>query len=253
MNSDWILSLLQRVSRKDISIEEAEKCISKAYAENLGFAVIDHQRAERKGFPEVIYGVGKQPRQAAEIAERIFERSSVVMVTRASREIFSEVSARIPEAHYNEVAQIVWADRRKKRQALPGVSVVSAGTSDEPIAEEAALTAELMGCKVSRITDVGIAGLHRLLSRLEELQASKVIVAVAGMEGALPGVISGLVACPVIGVPTSVGYRTHIGGFAALLTMLNSCASGLSVVNIDGGYAAGYQAAMILGATKPSS
>ena len=213
--------------------------------EDLGFAVVDHARKLRNGFPEVIYGAGKTPKQIAEIAKIIYGKNDVVLITRTDRQAFTAVCKYISDAKYDENTRLIWADRRKMCYDIDGVVVVSAGTSDLPIAGEAAITASLMGCRVKQITDVGVAGLHRLLSRYQDLVNARVLVVVAGMEGALPSVVAGLVNIPVIAVPTSVGFGANFEGLAALLAMLNSCSSGVSVVNIDGGFAAGFQAATI--------
>lgn len=192
-----------------------------------------------------MYGAGKTPDQVAGIAEKLFAASDVVLVTRVGAEAFARIREKIPKAQYNELGRLAWADRRPERPLTPGVVVAAAGTSDLPVAEEATLTAQLMGCDVTRLTDVGVAGLHRLTDRLGELQKARAVVAVAGMEGALPTVIGGLVAAPVIAVPTSVGYGASFNGLAALLAMLNSCAPGVAVVNIDNGFGAGFMAAQI--------
>lgn len=216
---------------------------------DLGFATLDHDRADRIGFPEVVYGLSKTPKDTAEIATRIYERSEVVLVTKSSVEAFELFQKSVPEAIWEDGPRAIWADRRPERDLIPGVVVVAAGTSDLPIAREAVLTATLMGCEVNMITDVGVAGLHRLSSRTDELNSARVVIAVAGMEGALPSVVGGLVRAPVIALPTSVGYGVSLSGVAALLAMMNSCAPGVSVVNIDNGFGAGYQAASIVGAT----
>ncbi len=213
--------------------------------EDLQFALIDHGRTTRTGFPEVVYGEGKAPEQLGEIALKIFERSGVVLATRIDQASFIELEKRIPEVQYNELAHLAWADRRDSPPMVDGVVIASAGTLDMAVAEEATVTARLMGCDVTQITDVGVAGLHRLVNRLPTLRKANVVVAVAGMEGALPSVVAGLIAAPVIAVPTSVGYGTSYGGIAALLAMLNSCAPGVAVVNIDNGFGAGYMAATI--------
>ena len=213
--------------------------------EDIGFAQIDHGRAGRTGFPEVVYGAGKSPRQVAEIASRVHGRSGVVLVTRTDAVAFEATRLLLPEAQFDEEARLVWADSRGEAPMVQGLTVVSAGTADLPVAREAVITARLMGCDVAQVNDVGVAGLHRLLGRLDELRAAKVLIVVAGMEGALPSVVAGLVSAPVIAVPTSVGYGASFEGLAALLAMMNSCASGVSVVNIDGGFAAGFQAALI--------
>lgn len=212
--------------------------------EDIGFAKIDHHRALRDSLPEVILAQGKSPEQTAEIARRLAERSDRVLVTRASGEHFEAVRAVLPDAVYQEIARTITLDRRPEAKQ-PGVSVLCAGTADLPVAEEAAVTAELMGSEVARLYDVGVAGLHRLLDHLPALRDARALVVVAGMEGALPSVVAGLVAVPVIAVPTSIGYGASFGGIAPLLAMLNSCAAGVSVVNIDNGFGAGYLAAVI--------
>ena len=246
LSPDSLRSLLQDVSNGRTSVDEAFASLNgRSPVEDLGFAQIDHDRTARTGFPEVIYGAGKTPEQVADIAERIHGRSGVVLITRTGQEAFEAVLQRLPDAQFDANSRLIWADSRGVEPGIEGVTVVSAGTADLPVAGEAVMTATLMGCRVEQAVDVGVAGLHRLLSRLESLRKAKVLVVVAGMEGALPSVVAGLVSAPVIAVPTSVGYGTSYNGLAALLAMLNSCASGISVVNIDGGYAAGFQAALI--------
>ena len=214
--------------------------------EDLGFAKPDHHRALRTGFPEVIFGPGKTPDQIATLVERLLASGDCVLVTRADREAYERVAARVPDAGYEEAARTIVVDRRQNLPApAAGVTVATAGTADVPVAEEAVVTAGLLGSRVERLYDIGVAGLHRLLDNLQLLQRSRIIVVVAGMEGALPSVIGGLVTAPVIAVPTSVGYGSSFGGLAALLAMLNSCAPGVSVVNIDNGFGAGYLAGMI--------
>jgi NCAIR mutase (PurE)-related protein len=213
--------------------------------EDLGFARVDHHRAIRQGFPEVILGIGKTPAQIAAIAAEIVGRGSPLLVTRASETAFEAVRVVVPKAIYYAEAGII---ALKQKDVVPGkgtILIVAAGTSDLPIAEEAAYTADLMGNTIERLYDVGVAGIHRLLGERVRLDAARVIVVVAGMEGALPSVVSGLVAVPVIAVPTSVGYGASFGGIAALLGMLNSCASGVSVVNIDNGFGAANIASLI--------
>jgi NCAIR mutase (PurE)-related protein len=243
--------LLEDVASGQTSPQKAMASLSRipngahGAVEDIGFAQIDHGRAERTGFPEVVYGAGKSPRQIAEIASRVHGRSGVVLVTRTDEAAFEETRLLLPEAHFDEEARLVWADSRGEEPSVQGLTVVSAGTTDLPVAREAVITAQLMGCDVAQVNDVGVAGLHRLLGRLEELRSAKVLIVVAGMEGALPSVVAGLVSAPVIAVPTSIGYGASFEGLAALLAMMNSCASGVSVVNIDGGFAAGFQAALI--------
>ncbi len=213
--------------------------------ENLDFARVDHHRALRTGFPEVVFGLGKTPEQIAAIASSVLARSDRLLVTRTTPEAYESVRAVAPDAEHDELARAIVVDRRESPLTVPGVVVVCAGTSDLPVAREAAVTAQLMDCEVEQISDVGVAGLHRLLEHLPTLQQARVVVAVAGMEGALPSVVGGLVRAPLIAVPTSIGYGASFGGVAALLAMLNSCASGVGVVNIDNGFGAGYLAAMI--------
>ena len=213
--------------------------------EDLEFARLDHHRALRKGFPEVVYGLGKTPEQVATIAESILRHSDRLLVTKTGPESYAAVRERVADAVYDPTAQTITVDRRVDAEPVPGVLVASGGTSDLPVVAEAAVTAEIMGCQVERISDVGVAGIHRLLDHLPALRRARVVVAVAGMEGALPSVVGGLVAAPVIAVPTSVGYGASYDGLAALLAMLNSCAPGVAVVNIDNGFGAGYLAAQI--------
>jgi len=213
--------------------------------EDLGFARVDHDRARRKGFPEVVFGAGKTPAQIATAAERIYQASGVVLVTRIDSAGFDAMKARVPDARYNALGRLAWADRRKPAPAIDGIVLATAGTSDQWVAEEAAETARLMGCEVRRVNDIGVAGIHRLLAARPVLESARVIIAVAGMDGAMPSVIAGLVAAPVIAVPTSVGYGANFEGIAPLLTMMNSCAPGVAVVNIDNGFGAGFMAAVI--------
>ena len=209
------------------------------------FATVDADRLRRTGFPEVVLGSGKTARQISQIASEIYDKSGYVLVTRSDRAAFDVVRSVIPNARFESSCGAIWADGRRADPVLEGVVVVCAGTADLPVADEAALTAQLMGCKVKRVNDVGIAGIHRLLNRRKDLEDASVIVVVAGMDGALPAAVAGLVSAPVIAVPTSTGYGTGLEGYAAMLTMLNSCAAGVSVVNIDAGFSAGYQAGSI--------
>jgi NCAIR mutase (PurE)-related protein len=211
---------------------------------DLGFARVDHHRATRQGFPEVVLGLGKSPEQIAAIAAAIIDRGHPLLVTRADEAAWQAVSACIPNARRHELARAITLARDVPR-GRGTVAITSAGTSDIPVAEEAAVTAELMGNDVERLYDVGVAGIHRVLRERARLEAARVIVVVAGMEGALPSVVAGMVGVPVIAVPTSIGYGASFGGIAALLGMLNSCANGVSVVNIDNGFGAGCIASMI--------
>ncbi len=240
--------MLDAVSEGRIDPELAHRQVLAAMREepfeDLGFARVDHHRAIRQGFPEVILGLGKSPDQIATIAARIMDRGGPLLITRADQLAWKRVQEMIPEAIYHELARAITV----RRDMPPGkgiVMIASAGTSDLPVAEEAAVTADLMGNEVERIYDVGVAGIHRLLSARDRLSSARVIVVVAGMEGALPSVVAGMVDVPVIAVPTSVGYGASFGGIAALLGMLNSCANGVSVVNIDNGFGAGCIASMI--------
>lgn len=250
MNNSRLLEVLQLVSDGEMTADRAASELSLTTpVADLDFATVDHDRNDRIGFPEVVYGLSKTPKDTAEIAARIYEHAGVVLVTKSSEEAFDLIRKSVPEAVWEEGPRAIWADRRPGRDLIPGIAVIAAGTSDLPVAREAVLTATLMGCDVNMITDVGVAGLHRLSHRMDELTGARVLVVVAGMEGALPSVIGGLVRAPVIALPTSVGYGASLGGVAALLAMLNSCAPGVSVVNIDNGFGAGYQAASIVGAT----
>ena len=211
---------------------------------DLGFARVDHHRATRQGFPEVVLGLGKTPEQIAAIAVAIVERGHPLLVTRADTAAWRAVEASVPEARYHEVARAITLARDVPR-GKGAIAIASAGTSDIPVAEEAAVTAELMGNDIERLYDVGVAGIHRVLRERPRLESARVIIVVAGMEGALPSVVAGMVHVPVIAVPTSIGYGASFGGIAALLGMLNSCANGVSVVNIDNGFGAGCIASMI--------
>jgi hypothetical protein len=219
---------------------------------DLGFAQVDTHRAMRKGFPEVIYGAGKTAEQVVQIAAQLSARERQILITRVSPEQARAVRRKFKWAVYHKAARCVTLEKTPLPKRPGVIGVLCAGTSDLPVAEEAAVTAEIMGNRVERIYDVGVAGLHRLLGKLEAMQQTKVLVVVAGMEGALPSVVAGLVNRPVIAVPTSVGYGASFGGLAALLAMLNSCASGLTVVNIDNGFGAGYAASQINDLASPA-
>lgn len=244
MHQDHLRALLQQVKESEVSVQEAMERIKNLPYEDMGFAKVDHHRQLRQGFPEVIYCPGKETSQIVEIARRMPGSPSPVLATRASREVFEEIKKEFPAAEYNEAARaVVIQESSPPSEGL--VAVVSAGTADIPVAEEAALTSELVGARVERIFDVGVAGIHRLLNHTEKIREANAVVVVAGMEGALASVVGGLVEHPVIAVPTSVGYGAHFNGLAPLLTMLNSCATGVTVVNIDNGFGAGYAAALI--------
>jgi hypothetical protein len=245
MEVDRIREVLVKVAAGDLSAEEALKSLNGLPFEDLGFARIDHHRTLRKGFPEVVFAANKTPDQTAQIFKALAEKGDRVLATHATPETAQAVATLVPEAEYSPVARCVTLDRKAAEARIGHVLVICAGTSDLPVAEEAAVTAHIMGAKTSRINDAGVAGIHRILAEGDLLSQARVVVVVAGMEGALPSVVGGLVGVPVIAVPTSVGYGASFGGLAALLGMLNSCASGLSVVNIDNGFGAGYQAALI--------
>ena len=249
MNPSQLRALLDSLASGSIDVTEAERLLlaelrAKPY-EDLGFARIDHHRAIRQGFPEVVLGLGKTPAQVAAIAAEIVGRGSTLLVTRASQQMYDEVRAVAPQATYYADASIIALRQQDVARGNGRILVIAAGTSDLAVAQEAARTAELMGNDVDRLYDVGVAGIHRLLGERPRFEAARVIIAVAGMEGALPSVVSGLVAVPVIAVPTSVGYGASFGGIAALLGMLNSCSSGVSVVNIDNGFGAANIASLI--------
>jgi NCAIR mutase (PurE)-related protein len=242
-----VRDLLGKVADGSMPIESALASLSQEPSESLGFATIDHHRALRQGFPEVVYGAGKTTEQLVAIAQRIAERGDGVLVTRVAAESVAPLLEALPGAESNALARTVRVRATQPMATARGsVLVVTAGTSDLPVAEEAAVTADAMGCVAERLTDVGVAGIHRLLSNGSVLERAAVIIVVAGMDGALASVVGGLVRVPVIAVPTSVGYGASFGGIAPLLTMLNSCAAGVTVVNIDNGFGAAVAAARIL-------
>lgn len=245
MNPDKIRDLLEAVAAGATSPEEASQRLRFLPFEDIGFAKIDHHRHLRRGFPEVIFGPGKTPSQISTIASKLIEQSQNVLVTKTNEEAYKEVAKIHPKASWKEEARAVVVEVQPLPRTSGLVLVVSAGTSDIPIAEEAALTADLMGCQVERLFDVGVAGLHRLASHQDLLSKANVIVVAAGMEGALPSVVAGFVAVPVVAVPTSIGYGASFGGVSALLAMLNSCSTGVAIVNIDNGFGAGYLAGIM--------
>jgi NCAIR mutase (PurE)-related protein len=245
MNEQQLRQLFEQITSGTLSIDEAIASLRNLPFEDLGFAMVDHHRALRRGFPEVIFCAGKSAEQVAGIAERIVAAGSDLLATRATPEVYQEVARRLPEAVYHPQARAIVAQRERVIHGRGMILVVSAGTSDIPVAEEAAVTAEVMGNEVERLFDVGVAGIHRLFAHRATILKAAVLIVVAGMEGALASVVGGLVARPVIAVPTSVGYGASFGGVAALLGMLTSCASGVTVVNIDNGFGAGYAASLI--------
>lgn len=246
MQTERLRLLLEQVQAGRTDIYTALETLRHLPFENLeGLATLDHHRPLRQGFPEVVFGQGKQPGQVAAIVRSLSARNDKVLVTRVDADMAATVRAELPELVYHPLPRLLALDRSAPAEKRPGVLVITAGTADLPVAEEAAVTAELMGNVVERMFDVGVAGIHRLLDQAERLWQAHVIVVAAGMDGALPSVVGGLVSVPVIAVPTSVGYGASFGGLAALLTMLNSCAVGVAVVNIDNGFGAGCLASII--------
>jgi pyridinium-3,5-biscarboxylic acid mononucleotide synthase len=239
-----IRNLLEQVQNNEMSITQAEELLKQLPYEDLGFAKLDHHRELRSGFGEVIFCQGKSIEHLIRIYQSFHEKDRCVLGTRATKEQYEKVKEVLPMVEYDSLSRIL-SIQNKDRKMVGSVVVCTGGTSDIPVAEEAAQTAEFFGSNVTRIYDVGVAGIHRLLSRVEEIRKANCVIAVAGMEGALGGVVAGLVDKPVIAVPTSVGYGANFGGLSALLTMLNSCAEGLAVVNIDNGFGAGYIATQI--------
>ncbi len=245
MTKETLALLLDEYKSGHITLEQAVSHISAMPYEDIGYARIDHHRSLRTGYPEVIFCQGKTVMQITEIFKRLSEKHVDIMATRAEPAHFEAIKEIIPNAEFDETARIVYLKRSTKTENKGLISVITAGTADIPVASEAATTAWLMGNKVQRIFDVGVAGIHRLFSHLEVINQSNVLVVVAGMEGALASVVAGLVSRPVIAVPTSIGYGASFGGLSALLTMINSCANGIATVNIDNGFGAGYMAALI--------
>lgn len=236
--------VLNKIKDGSMSIEEGERFFKQSPYMEMGFAKLDSHREIRSGFPEVVYCSGKTDEYLVSIFKKIYESQGEVFGTRASKEQFELVKNEIPDIRYDQVSRILKIEKKGKNK-IGKIVVCTAGTADIPVAEEAAQTAEFFGSNVSRLYDVGVSGIHRLLANVDLLQDANCVVAVAGMEGALASVLGGLVSCPVIAVPTSVGYGASFGGLSALLTMINSCANGITVVNIDNGYGAGYSATQI--------
>jgi len=252
MENRFLKKLLEDVQSGRTDTETALHHLKKLPYENLGFARIDHHRCMRSGVPEVIYCEGKTIEQIQKIVEKISRYNVNILATRANAKVYAGIRESVPDCVYHKIARIVVV-KPHPIDKVGNIAVVCAGTSDIPVGEEAAVTAEVLGNHVNRIYDVGVAGLHRLLGVCDDLFKAHVAIVIAGMEGALASVVGGLVACPVIGVPTSVGYGASFGGIAALLSMLNSCASGVSVVNIDNGFGAGFQASLINQAIAPKN
>lgn len=250
MDKDHIKRLLEQVQRGEVDVDKAMESLRSLPYEDVGFAKIDSHRHLRTGFPEVVFCQGKTTCQVVEILKRLSDSNRCVLATRALPDVYESVAAELPQSSYNEAARIIVVGEPKhSAEELASkenyIMVVCGGTADIPVAEEAALTAQVLGSRVEKAHDVGVAGLHRLLDQKELLLKANVLIAVAGMEGALASVVGGLVSRPVIAVPTSIGYGASFGGLAALLAMLNSCAVGVSVVNIDNGFGAGYIAHLI--------
>jgi pyridinium-3,5-biscarboxylic acid mononucleotide synthase len=245
MGIDELRALLEGVREQRVPVDDAARKLSAPPIHDLGHSTLDTHRELRCGHPEVVYGAGKTPLQLVEISRALLEHSDRLLITRTSDEAAALLCSELPRAVHHPASGCITVEPDGTGEGEGLVLVVCAGTSDLPVAEEAAVTARMLGARVERLNDVGVAGLHRLLGRTELLREAHALVVVAGMEGALPSVVGGLVERPVIAVPTSVGYGASLGGIAALLAMLNSCASGISVVNIDNGFGAGYQAALI--------
>ena len=249
MSPESLRDLLAQVQNNSVPVEDALAQLRDLPFQDLGYATLDHHRALRQGFPEVVFGAGKTPAQIAGIVQSLSQSGDIVLVTRASVEAFEATRELVPAARYETSARLIVVDGRKPK--LGGrAAVLCAGTSDLPVADEAALCLQAMGGEVVRLSDVGVAGLHRLLNQLDVIRDCDALIVVAGMEGALPSVVAGLVSVPVVAVPTSVGYGAAFGGVAALLGMLNSCANGVAVVNIDNGFGAAAFVASILRAMK---
>lgn len=245
MEAAKVRQIFQLVSEKQISVEDATEIINNSGFTDLGFAKIDTERNKRTGFSEIIYGEGKTAIQIIGIVEAMLGKQNNIVVTRVAALKAKAVRASLPQLEYDEVSEMLLWEQNPVEKTVGKIAIVTAGTSDLKIAEEAAVTAEAFGNSVDRIYDVGVAGIHRLFARIDEIRAAQVVIVIAGMEGALASVVGGLVSSPVIAVPTSVGYGTAFNGLAALLTMLNSCATGITVVNIDNGFGAGYSASKI--------
>ena len=246
MNTESLKKLLRSVATGKISVEDAARMLMHISFEDIDYAHIDHNRSLRKGFPEVIFGQGKTPDQIVGIMEKMTVQENVVLITRIDQQISEKVVPRFPGAVYHKDAKmVVWKKNKISKQGKGTILVLSAGTSDIPVAKEAYLTAKAMGNDVESVFDVGVAGIHRLFDHKKMIDRASVLIVVAGMEGALPSVVAGMVSRPVIAVPTSIGYGVSLGGLTALFAMLNSCSSNIAVVNIDNGFGAGYMASII--------
>jgi len=237
--------VLNKVHLGKLSPEEAFLVLKDYPYQNLGFAKIDHHRELRKGFPEIIYGQGKTEEQILKISREIIKKGGNLLITKVETKVFDNLKKKMPKAHYNSLAKVVYLKQQKPVSGKGKIAIITAGTSDIPVAEEAVVTCDILGNEADKIYDVGVAGIHRLFGEFERIKQARVIIAVAGMEGALPSVVAGIVSVPIIAVPTSIGYGASLKGVAALLAMLNSCPGGVGVVNIDNGFGAGYLASLI--------
>ena len=240
-----IEEVLDKVQKGKLSPKKALNILKDYPYQDLTFAKIDHHRELRKGYPEIIYGLGKTEEQIVKIAQEIIKKGSNLLITKVDEETFKNVKKRIPGAQFNPLARIVYLIQKKPSPGKGKIMIITAGTSDIPVAEEAAVTCETLGNEIDKVYDVGVAGLHRFFGEYEKIKQARIIITVAGMEGALPSVVAGVVNIPIIAVPTSVGYGASMKGLAALLAMLNSCPGGVGVVNIDNGFGAGYLASLI--------
>lgn len=238
METQGLKGILEKLESNRISVEETLAALKKYYYEDLGYAKVDHHRSFRSGMPEVIFGAGKTPEQVADIAYSLWERGAKVLVTRSTREQYAAVKRLLPASLFHETSRLITSSAVDTPSSQEAVAVLTAGTADIPVGEEAAVTLEFFGITVKRIYDVGVAGLHRLLDKMEDICACRAVIVAAGMDGALPSVVAGMIDVPVIAVPTSIGYGAGFSGIAPLLTMLNSCATGVGVVNIDNGFGA---------------
>lgn len=237
--------VLKKVHLGKLSPEEAFLALKDYPYQNLGFAKIDHHRELRKGFPEIIFGMGKTEEQILKISREIIKKGGNLLITKVETKVFDNLKKKMPKAQYNSLAKVVYLKQQKPVSGKGKIAIITAGTSDIPVAEEAVVTCDILGNEAEKIYDVGVAGIHRLFGEMERIKKARVIIAVAGMEGALPSVVAGIVSVPIIAVPTSIGYGASLKGVAALLAMLNSCPGGVGVVNIDNGFGAGYLASLI--------
>lgn len=238
-------NILDRVSQGALSVEDAFEELKDLPYQDLGFAKVDHHRELRKGFPEIIYGLGKTDDQIVQIAEAILEKGSNLLITKVETAVFERLKKKMPQLNYNDLARVAYFKQKEPAMGNGTIVIITAGTSDIPVAEEAFVTCNILGNTTEKLYDVGVAGLHRLFGEMEKIKGARVIIAVAGMEGALPSVVAGITDRPIVAVPTSIGYGASMNGLAALLAMLNSCPGGVGVVNIDNGFGAAYLASLI--------